>query len=305
MTIPSFQETFIPILHLLQDDKIHTKKEITLHIISLFKLSDEEKAVRLPSGTNFLINDRVTWGIMYLKKACLIQSIKNGEFSITKRGHETINSKPEKINVAYLMRFPEFAEYRTKRASNVQVAATTTQQELVEKTSEERISEAYEEISNALADEILESIISRTPAFLERLIVKLIVAMGYGGSVEEAGEVLGKSGDNGIDGIIKEDPLGLDTIYLQAKRYKESNTTGRPEIQAFVGALTGHHANKGIFITTSEFSKQAHDFVKQIPQKVILIDGQKLARLMITHNVGVSIASTYHIKKIDSDFFEE
>jgi restriction system protein len=305
MTIPSYQETYIPILKHALSEKTFTTQSALYFICSYFKLSEEEKIQLTPNGTMPTIRSRTYWGIFYLRKAHLIKSTSRGKFILTERGKELLNNPPQILDDTYLLKYPEFVNFKqpNNQKNKLHVEHIDTHQQ--NETAEERILAAYNELSYALADEVLEAVKACTPAFLERLIVKLLVTMGYGGSVEEAGEVLGKSGDGGIDGVIKEDPLGLDTIYLQAKRYKEGSTIGRPEIQAFVGALAGHHAHKGIFITTSEFSKQALEYVKNIPQKVILIDGQKLARLMISHNIGVSIASTFHNKKIDNDFFDE
>lgn len=235
-----------------------------------------------------------------MKKAALIEPTKRGIHKITKRGLDVLKKKPESIDVNYLAQFQEFKDFRALRHAKQE---EESELDLNGKTPEESLEGAYQKIRSDLAAELLQRLKSSSPSFFERLVVEVIVKMGYGGSRKDAGKAIGKSGDGGIGGIIKEDKLGLDAIYIQAKRWE--NTVGRPEIQKFVGALTGQRARKGLFITTSDFTADADDYVSRIDAKVVLIDGETLAQLMIDHGVGVSTVGTYEIKKIDSDYFSE
>ncbi len=235
-------------------------------------------------------------------QAKLLESPKRGLFKITKRGIDLLNQNPQTVNDKTLQKFPEFKEFVSRKNKKSEKIVIQNNEETLN-TPEESLETAYQTIRNALATEIIEKIKSCSPSFFERLVVELLVAMGYGGTLQDAGKAVGKSGDGGIDGIIKEDRLGLDVIYLQAKRW-EGNVS-RPEIQKFAGALLGNQARKGVFITTSEFTKEAKDYVKTISSNIILINGEELAELMIDYNVGVSVATTYEIKKIDSDYFSE
>jgi len=236
-----------------------------------------------------------------MKKAGLIESPKRGVHRITERGLQILKKKPERIDVDYLSQFQEFKDFRSLR--HVKAEEEEPELDLNSRTPEESLESAYQKLRGDLAADLLQRLMTCSPAFFERLVVEVIVKMGYGGTRKDAGKAIGKSGDGGIDGIIKEDKLGLDAIYIQAKRWE--NTVGRPEIQKFVGALTGQRAKKGLFITTSEFSSDAEDYISRIDAKVVLIDGETLAQLMIDYNVGVSTLGTYDIKKIDSDYFSE
>jgi len=297
MPIPDYQEIMLPLLKLASDGEEHSLKEAYEVISNQFDLSEQERRELLPSGTQSVINNRVGWARTYLKKAGLFQDPKRGFFKITERGRNILKEGPSEINVKTLEQFEEFRKFKEyKKPKGVRVS-------LSEETPEEALENAFQRINESIADDILENVKSCSPSYFEKLVVGLLVEMGYGGSRKEAGEVLGKTGDGGIDGIIKEDKLGLDIIYIQAKRW--DNVVSRPEIQKFVGALQGQRARKGIFITTSHFSKEAEDYVQSIENKVILIDGQRLAQLMIENNLGVSIVNNYAVKKIDSDYFIE
>jgi restriction system protein len=231
-----------------------------------------------------------------------LESTKRGVFKITQRGLEEVNKNPVRIDVNYLLQFPEFVEFRAIRNSGETEMAVDVSH-VSDKTPEEILESAYQRMRQELAGELLLAIKSCSPAFFERLVIDLLVSMGYGGSRIDAGSAIGKSGDGGIDGIIKEDRLGLDAIYVQAKRWE--NPVGRPEVQKFAGALQGHRAKKGVFITTSSYTKEAHEYVSKIDNKIVLMDGAMLSSLMIDNNVGVSPSVSYELKRVDSDYFVE
>lgn len=301
MAIPDYQTCMLPFLRLLRDGQPQPLSQIRDSLADFFQLTDEDKAKLLPSGQMPVFRSRVGWARTYLKKAGLINYVKRGVCQITEQGQKVIVENPDKIDVNYLDQFTEFREFRA--LSKTKTENNSTQDEETDSTPEESLEQAYAKLKAELSDEILEKILSCSPSFFEQLVVDLLVKMGYGGSRQDAGERLGQSGDGGIDGIIKEDQLGLDTIYLQAKRWQGS--VGRPEIQKFVGALQGQRARKGVFITTSSFTSDAANYVQNIDTKVVLIDGQQLADLMIDFDVGVNTAATYRLKRIDADYFEE
>lgn len=309
MPIPDYETLMLPLLQYANDQREHRIREIVKSLAAKFGLTEEEQKQLLPSGGTFVFHSRVGWASTYLKKAGLIESVSKGIIKITPRGLHLLNQNLEKINGEVLRQFPEFVEFQKPKREKIydlsnQSSDTSKQiDEPTEKTPEENLESSYQTIRNNLAAEILEKVKSCSPAFFERLVVELLVKMGYGGTLLDAGRAIGRSGDGGIDGIIKEDRLGLDVIYLQAKRW-EGNVS-RPEVQKFAGALQGQRARKGVFITTSDFTKEARDYVAFIESKIILIGGDELAQLMIDYNVGVSNAAIYEIKKIDSDYFTE
>jgi len=300
MAIPDYQSIMLPLLRFTGDNQEHSLREAIETLAEEFKLTDEEKKELLPSGQQATFDNRVGWARTYMKKAGLLETTRRGYFQINKRGLNVLKDKPQKINVQFLEQFKEFIEFRKKSNINKK---ETTQEELPLETPEESLESAYQKLREGLATELLQAVLKCSPTFFERLVVDLLVKMGYGGSRKEAGQALGKSGDGGIDGIIKEDKLGLDIIYIQAKRWE--GTVGRPEIQKFAGALQGQRARKGIFLTTSSFSKEAIEYVKYIDSKIILIDGARLSEYMIDHNVGISPIAVYEVKRIDSDYFIE
>ena len=300
MPIPGYQSIMLPLLKFAGDGEVHPKREAVEYLSKEFDLSDEERNTLLPSGKSRIFNNRVGWASTYLKKAILIQSKRHGYFSITERGKQILLQNPEKIDNKFLEQFPEFMEFKNIGKNKEKESKET---EIVEKTPEETLETAYQVLQDNLSFELLQTIKDCSPEFFERLVIDVLIKMGYGGSRKEAGQAVGRRGDGGIDGIIKEDKLGLDIIYIQAKRWEGS--VGRPEIQKFAGALQGQRARKGIFITTSDFTKDALNYVKNIDSKIILIDGSRLAELMIEHNVGVSPVASYEINKIDSDYFIE
>ncbi|MCH8568961.1 MAG: restriction endonuclease [Balneolales bacterium] len=303
--IPTYEEIMLPMLKYISDGKEHSLSEVHDYLVKHFKLSDDEIRKLLPSGQQAVFRNRIGWARAYLKKAGLLASPKRAHFNITDRGKEFLKENPSEITSKDLLRFDEFVKFQTSKkskSSNNEVSADENEK-ILESTPEEVLEYAYQKIKNDLANELIEMIKSCSPAFFEKLIIDLLIAMGYGGSRKDAGEAMGKSGDGGIDGIIKEDKLGLDIIYLQAKRWE--NVVPVKEIRDFTGALASKKAKKGIFISTSSFPKSVYEFVNQIEYKIILIDGQRLAELMIENNVGLTIINSYQIKTIDSDYFEE
>jgi restriction system protein len=302
MAIPDYQTIMLPLLKLAHDNKEHRFRDAVDALADHFHLTDDERKELLPSGQQPLLNNRVGWARLYLVKAGLLEATRRGYFKITELGHSALKKEPKKIDNSFLMQFPSFVaaekEYRIKAK-----APKTVKMAAEDKTPEESLEAAFIELQETLVTELLQTIRKSSPEYFEKLVIDVLIKMGYGGSRREAGQAMGKTGDEGIDGIIKEDKLGLDIIYIQAKRWE--GTVSRPEIQKFAGALQGQRARKGIFITTSRFSKEAIDYVNNIESKIILIDGQRLAELMIENNVGISSVASYEIKKIDSDYFIE
>ncbi|HAX18209.1 MAG TPA: restriction endonuclease [Actinobacteria bacterium] len=301
--IPNYQSCMLPLLKFASDEKIHTLPEAVAYIASLFNLTEEEKKQMLPSGTQTIIFNRVGWAKTYLKKAGLLEDPKRATFKITKRGLELLKENLPEINTKFLNRYEEFVAFKTKKNEKNKTENVLNEENESNITPEEAIEFGYQKLKESVSEDIISKIKECSSGFFERLVVELLVKMGYGGTLKEAGQVLGKSGDGGIDGIIKEDKLGLDVIYIQAKRWE--NVVGRPEIQKFAGALLGQKAKKGIFITTSWFTSDALDFVRNLDSKIVLIDGEMLTELMIEFNLGVSTYKSYELKKIDSDYFVE
>lgn len=294
----------LPVLKLASDGKEHKFSSAVEELADEFSLTMEERSELLPSGSQAVFNNRVGWARSYLKQAGLLASPKRGYFTITETGRELLAKKPAKIDIAVLKQYPTFIEFRNRnkdKSENETLEEPLSESEL-NQTPEDALASAYSKLRKALEAELLSSVKEASPSFFERLVVDLLVKMGYGGSRQDAGKALGKSGDEGIDGIIKEDRLGLDVIFIQAKRWE--GTVGRPEIQKFAGALQGQRARKGVFITTSSFTKEAKDYAALIESKIILIDGEQLSRLMVEFNVGVSTVGQYEVKKLDSDYFD-
>lgn len=301
MAIPDYQSCMLPLLKLVADGNEHSLREVVELLAGVFQLTEAERAELLPSGGQQVFHNRIGWARSYLKKAGLLDAPRRGRFRITPRGLDVLAGQPVRIDVRFLEQFPEFVQFREgSRKDGAEVPALP--QDESDRTPEEMLEIAHQKIRSELAQELINRILTCSPAFFESLVVELLVKMGYGGSRKDAGERIGQSGDGGIDGIIKEDRLGLDVIYLQAKRWQGS--VGRPEIQKFVGALQGQRARKGVFITTSGFTSDAVDYVSRVDTKVVLIDGPLLASLMIDFDVGVSAAAAYTVKKIDSDYFD-
>jgi len=300
MAIPDFQTIMLPLLKMASDGREHSVREAREALASEFELTDEEKKTLLPSGRQAVFDNRVAWAKTYLQQAALLHAPRRGCFRISDRGRSILESHPTRIGIKDLENYPEFLEFRTSRRDHEEASPAA---EETGQTPEEMLELAYQKLREDMISDLLGRVKQCSSKFFEGLVVELLLKMGYGGSRKEAGEAVGMSGDEGIDGIINEDRLGLDTIYLQAKRW--DGTVGRPEIQKFVGALHGKRARKGVFITTGTFSADAIDYVAKIDPKVVLIDGRQLTALMIDFNVGVSTATAYELKKIDSDYFVE
>ncbi len=304
MAIPDYQTVMLPLLEHLGDKEEKATRETLDVLASRFNLTEEEKKELLPSGQQPIFSNRVGWAKVYLKKAGLIESTRRGYYKITQKGLDTLSEKPLRIDNQYLKQFSAFLDFTKGRSEKGEEEKDIELNGIAnEKTPEEYLEYGYQKINKDLSQDILERIKSCSPIFFERLVIELLLKMGYGGSRKEAGKTIGRSGDEGIDGIIKEDRLGLDVIYIQAKRWE--NTVGRPEIQKFAGALQGQRAKKGIFITTSNFSKEAQEYASLIESKIVLIDGEQLSSYMIDLDIGVSKIASYEIKRIDSDYFTE
>jgi restriction system protein len=302
MAVPDFQSFFKPLLELASDGEEHSVREAREVIAKNMNLSEADLSELLPSGTQTKFDNRVAWAKSYFVQAKVLESTRRAYFQITDRGRELFAKGHPRIDIRVLDQYPEFVEFHsvnrdTDSQTLPEVAPTPTE------TPEEILQKAHQSIRNELGAELLNRVKSNSPRFFESLVVDLMIAMGYGGSRADAGKAIGQIGDEGVDGIIKEDRLGLDIIYLQAKRWE--GTVGRPEIQRFVGALHGKRAKKGVFITTGRFSEDALDYVNTIDPKVILIDGRNLANLMIDFNLGTTTAANYELKRIDSDYFGE
>ncbi len=304
MAMPDYETLMHPLLSRLADEQIRVVKDVVAQLADEFKLTLEERAQLLPSGGTLTFASRVGWAKTYLKKAGLVQQPKRGLVQITDQGKAALAQQPVRIDVGFLEQFSSFLDFRnSSREKPISTRLNDVLPLPSDLTPDEVIEAAYQRSISALADEVLERVKACSPIYFERLVVQLLIQMGYGGSREEAGKAVGRSGDGGIDGVINEDRLGLDAIYLQAKRW--SNVVGRPDIQQFVGALAGQRATKGVFISTSRFTQEAKDYAANSQYKVVLIDGERLAELMIEHDLGVSVAATYQLKRIDSDFFNE
>mgnify|MGYP002522675852 CR=1 FL=1 len=298
--VPSFEKFLYPFLLTLKTKDVN-KKQMVEEMRRIFSLSDEDMNVRTKNGTTTRVVDRVGWALQYLRRALFVE-IKDGKYHITKRGLDYL-AQHKDLLIIDLLEYKEFAEYSNRKKTQHKDNPSKDLAISLEQTPTEQLEHAFESIENDLIEDVLEKVKHQSPVFFEHLVVDLLVKMGYGGSFETSAKVTHYTNDNGIDGIIYEDKLGLDKIYVQAKRWE--NQVSRPKIQEFAGALVGQNANKGVFITTSTYSKEAREYVKGIQQKIVLIDGRELASYMIEYNVGVSTNKIYEIKKIDNDYFEE
>jgi restriction system protein len=293
-----------PLLAYTGDNNEHSLRDTAEYLAIHFNLTPEERQELLPSGHTAIFDNRVGWAKMHLLKAGLLDSPRRSVFKISARGQQVLAQHPQQIDMRFLKQFPEYVEFIKPTNSTGTTDTPTEQIDNSKATPEEILENSYQNIHRTLAQDLLQKIKASPPVFFERLVVELLVKMGYGGSLKDAGRATSLTNDGGIDGIIKEDKLGLDFIYIQAKRW-DSQPVGRPDIQSFVGALDGQRANKGIFITTSRFSDTAMAYVKTISKKVILMDGEQLASYMIEYGLGVSTFATYELKKIDNDYFGE
>ena len=306
MAIPDYESLMLPLLKQLADGSVRVLKDVIAALADECQLTAEERAQLLPSGGTLTFHSRGGWAKTYLKKAGLLTQPKRGMVQISAAGTEVLAENLDALSTKYLYRLESFQDFRNGNPSaegETKAGASAPVSVEVDLTPDEVIDAAFEKSREALADDVLERVKACSPSYFERLVVQLLIKMGYGGSREEAGRAVGKSGDGGIDGIINEDRLGLDAIYLQAKRWE--GVVGRPEIMKFVGALAGQRASKGVFITTSWYTQEAKDYAANSQYKVVLIDGPRLSDLMIEHDLGVSVAATYQLKRIDSDFFAD
>ncbi|GJD59498.1 restriction endonuclease [Methylobacterium dankookense] len=306
MTVPNYQSLMLPVLRLAASAEMRVP-EAADRVANELNLSNDEREEMLPSGKQRLLHNRIHWAKFYLAKAGLIDSPARGKFVASQEGRSLLATSISEINIETLKSYPTFLAFYSRGmlpgASSEGPAKQAAAVSMA--TPEEQIDEAAEVLHSAMKAELLQRILANGPAFFERLIVDLLVGMGYGGTHEDAARRLGKSGDGGVDGIINEDRLGLDRIYVQAKRYSPQIIVGRPEVQGFVGSLVGLGASKGVFVTTSSFSSPAIDYVLHIPQRIVLIDGERLSDLMVEHGIGVRDSRIISVKRIDEDFFDD
>ncbi len=308
MAVPKYNEFFSPVLRALETGEIKHVAKIRKFALDYLNVSEEDRKEMLPSNTQRLVDNRVNWSITYLRKANLIERVARGKYKITNTGLRVLHEKKDHVELKDLYQFDSFRQFintDTLSEEKKDLSKPSVLEDLQEGTPQDNLNASMEQINKELSANLLSEIMERSPAFFEKMVVQLLLKMGYGSALED-GFVTGCSGDEGIDGIIREDKLGFSSIYIQAKRWAEDKAIGRPEIQKFVGALAGQGAQKGLFITTGTFTKEARSYVeKQLSTKVVLVDGEKLTKLMIEYNLGVSVETVYTIKKIDTDFFSE
>lgn len=304
MAIPDYQTLMLPLLRLLGDGNDWHISDYTTSLADEFSLTSEERDELLPSGNQSTMRNRAGWARTYLVKAGLAEPAARGSIRITTQGRSVLASDPKRIDNDFLAQFSSFQAFRARTGSKTRQAHEANPDSGADQTIDpnERLALAYREIREALAADLLDQVKQATPQFFERLVVDLLVAMGYGGSRDDAGLAVGKSGDGGVDGIIKEDRLGLDVVYIQAKRWE--NPVGRPIVQGFAGSLDGERARKGVLITTSRFTPDAERYVDRIEKRIVLIDGERLASYMIDFGIGVTDVTTLHIRRIDQDYFD-
>jgi len=306
MTIPDYQSLMLPLLQCAENGREVRTSDCVDLLGKKLGLSESDMNELLPSGKQTVFSNRIHWARTYMAKANLVEPTKRGHFKITQRGQKMLSSNPDKINNDTLSRFPEFQEWRERSVADKNSKGGATAEPVHQDLTPEEAIESFSLLLNRqLQKDVLDSILNASPSFFEKVIVDLLIAMGYGGGRAEMGEALGQSNDGGVDGVVKEDALGLDVVYIQAKRYNPSNTIGRAAIQAFVGSLEGFNASKGVFVTTSSFASSVKDYVSRIQKRIILLDGDELARLMIRHGVGVRTKETYEVKRLDEDYFVE
>jgi len=305
MSIPDYQSLMLPVLVASAKGEVRIGP-VAEELANQHGLSPEERSELLPSGKQTVITNRVHWAKLYLSKSQLVETTRRGYFRITERGRKVLQSSPPKIDNKFLDQFEEFRQFRERSITTREtegetpVGGSADQKE----TPDETMRMSYRQIEDALIHDLLDRMRQAPPDFFERLMVNLLISMGYGGSTENAGRTLGRSGDDGVDGVIDQDALGLDRVYIQAKRYAVGNNIGPGAIRDFFGSLDRHKATKGLFVTTSSFSASAKETAEHLSKRIVLVDGDQLARLMIRHNVGCRIEETLHIKKVDEEFFE-
>lgn len=302
-TVPDYQSLMLPVLRAAAEGEQHIGA-LVQRLADDLGLSEAARAALLASGRQTIFANRVHWAKTYLAKAGLVEATRRGHFRLTSRGAETLAAKPQRIDNHFLSRFEEFRQFTDHSrppagAEDIPAIGVSADQ-----TPDELMRAAHRRIEAALAQELLDRVCAAPPEFFERLIVTLLRSMGYGGSAAEAGRAIGRSGDDGVDGVIDQDALGLDRVYIQAKRYAAGNTVGPAAIRDFFGSLDRHKAAKGLFVTTSAFTVSARETAEHLSKRIVLIDGELLTRLMIRHNVGCRIEEVLHLKKLDEDFFE-
>ena len=305
MTVPPYQDMMLPMLRLIESG--HETIGLCLEpLIAEFLITEDEAQSLLPSGKQTYLSNRAHWARQYLSQAGLVEASKRGHYQITKLGKDLLLTSPPKIDATTLRAYPLFQQFQQRSARSTDEASGDAGKVTVSdhrETPDALIAKAHAEIEASLVSDLLSAILSVSPTMFEQLIVDLLLAMGYGGGDKSMGERIGKSGDGGIDGVINEDKLGLDAVYVQAKRYAPDSKVGRPALQAFVGSLTGEGANKGVFVTTSDFSKDARDYLNRVQHRIVLINDERLAQLMIQYEVGVRARKSYVIRSIDEDYF--
>ena len=301
MSIPTYDQFLLPLLRLVSDGKEHSFSGIVDALADEFELTEEDKMALLPSGGQTVLKNRIGWAKTYLTKALMLDAPRRAVMKITPRGQEVLAANPPALDKPYLLRFPEFQQFQARSKTTSSVADDTAPAPGTAQTPIESIEAAMDEIKSELASDLIDKVKSCSPQFFERLVVDVLVRMGYGGNFADAAQAVGRTGDCGIDGIIKEDPLGLDRIYVQAKRWEKS--VGSPEIFGFIGALQKQHAKKGVFITSSEFTKAALEAAEGLDTKIVLIDGKRLAEIMMDYDVGCSLVRSYDVKRVDPDYF--
>lgn len=307
MAVPGFQDFMLPLLQFVETQRVVTPSECYAAMADLFQLTPEQRDELLPSGRQALYKNRIAWATTHMVKAGLADRPARGQLRITDRGRQVLREKPHRIDLSYLSQFPEHEEFRKATTTPSSVTKHHIDPDADTKPDDlsptEMLDKSYQRLRKSLAQDLLDRIKAAPPAFFEQLVVDLLVSMGYGGSHEDAGQAIGRSGDGGIDGIIKEDRLGLDFVYIQAKRWE--GVVGRPQIQGFAGSLEGQRARKGVFITTSQFSSGARDYVSRIEKRIVLVDGEELAELMLDYDIGVSEVASYKVQRVDLDYFDE
>lgn len=303
MVVPKFEDFYLPTLKFFEDNEVHTKKEACEYNKNFFNLSEDELMETTSEGNKFRYKDRTEWAVTHLHKAGLLNRESRGNYIISNSGLELLDSNPDEIDRNVLMGYESFVNFRN-RSDNQEEETEITFETFESLSPTERLGDAYSEINDYLSSTLLEEVLNNSSDFFEKLVVDLLINMGYGGSKKEAGKVIGKVGDDGVDGVIKEDPLGLSHIYLQAKRYAKGNNVGAPEVRSFIGALVQKRSSKGVFITTSDFTASAKNAIKEADKHIALINGEELTKLMIEYDVGVFTKETYEIKDIDTDYFD-
>ena len=311
MAVPTYQDFMRPVLAFHADGLEHYKRDIWAAMADAFQLTDEDRNILIPSGGQRRYTNRTDWAVTYMVKAGLLERPRRSFTRITDRGRLVLDQHPERVDDSVLRQFADFVEFKEVRSPTGGSVAPTGASSVpevsvidaAESTPEERLQAAYQELGNALADDLLDRVLRQSPEFFEHLVLRVLTKMGYGGDMADASRRVGRTGDEGIDGVIRQDRLGLDEIYVQAKRWQGS--VGRPVIQAFVGALQGWGASKGVLITTSTFTSDARSYVERLPSRVVLVDGRQFAELMIEHGVGVSEIASYSVRQVDTDFFPE